>query len=102
MDKIIIIGFAVFLLLGAFFGYRAGSNVSLIMGLVSGACVLGGYFLAASKPKLGFAVLALIGLVLAIVFLKRLLVTGKFMPAGMLLASSNVFFIYCLVRYLKI
>ena len=101
MDKIIILGFGIFLLVGAFFGYKAGSQVSLIMGAASSLAVFAGYFLSVAKPKTGFIVLTLIGLALAIVFLKRLLATGKFMPAGMLLAFSNVFFAYCLVRLIK-
>ena len=100
-DKLIVAGYGLFLFLGAFFGWKAGSKISLIMGLVSGILVFAGLYLTGLNPKMGFLLLTVIGGGLSIVFLKRLMATGKMMPSGMLLTVSALFCIYCLMRFLK-
>ena len=100
-DKWIIAGYGLFLFLGGFFGWKAGSKVSLIMGAVSGLLVFVGLYLTTINPRLGFIVLTGIGGSLSLVFLKRLIDTAKFMPGGMLLIISAAFFVYCLMRVLK-
>ena len=100
-DKLIIAAYGLFLFLGAFFGWRAGSQVSLIMGIVSGLLVFAGLGLMSVNPKMGLLLLTIIGGGLSFVFLKRLMVTAKFMPSGLLLIVSALFAIFCLMRYLK-
>ena len=101
LDKVIVTGFGVFMLLGGIFGLKAGSKVSLIAGLVSGGVVLLTYYSTlAEKNK--FLALAILGGILAVTFLMRFLKTQKVMPSGMLLAVSLAFAIFCVLRYVKI
>ena len=100
-DKLIIAAYGFFLFLGAFFGWKAGSKVSLIMGIVSGILIFAGLGLMSANPKMGLLLLTIIGGGLSFVFVKRLIATAKFMPSGMLLIVSAIFFVYCLMRYLK-
>lgn len=101
LDKIIVTGFGIFMLLGGFFGWKAGSKVSLIAGLTSGALVLLTYYSQlAEKNK--FLVLAILGALLTVSFLMRFLKTQKVMPSGMLLAVSLAFAVFCVFRYLKV
>ena len=100
-ENLIVAGYGLFLLLGAFFGWKVGSKISLIMGLISGILVFAGLYITGLNPKMGFLFLTIIGGGLSLVFVKRLLATGKMMPSGMLLIVSAVFFIYCLMKYLK-
>ncbi len=101
LDKIIVTGFGIFMLLGGFFGWKAGSKVSLIAGLTSGALVLSAYYSSlAEKNK--FLALAVLAGVLAVTFLMRYLKTQKVMPSGMLLAVCIAFTVFCVFRYAKI
>ncbi len=102
IDKIIIGGYGILLLMGAFFGWKAGSKISMIMGLASGALVLVGLYLTGTQPKNGFLFLTIVGGFLAGVFLSRFLKTHQMMPSGMLLIVSSAFVIYCLLRLSKI
>ena len=90
MTNIILGAYGIFLLLGAFMGLKAGSKISLIMGLVSGAFVLISLYIAQSNPAFGFKMLTLITGVLTGMFLQRLIKTEKFMPSGMLLITSLI------------
>ena len=97
-DKIIILGYGLFLMVGAYFGWKAGSSKSLIMGLASAALVFLGFFLTTMNTRNGYLLLAGVGGVLTVVFLMRLLATHKFMPSGMLLAITIAFLIFCISR----
>ena len=97
-DKIIIIGYGIFLTLGAYFGWKAGSSKSLIMGLGSAALVFLGFFLTTVNPRTGFLLLSLVGTVLTVTFVMRLLATHKFMPSGMLLIVTIAFLIFCFIH----
>jgi uncharacterized membrane protein (UPF0136 family) len=102
MDKVIVWGYGLLLLAGAFFGGRAGSRVSVIMGVVSAVLVFGGALWAGSSPRAGFLFLILVGGTLAAVFAMRLIKTHQFMPSGMLLISALAFLLYCLQRFLRL
>ena len=95
-EKIIIIGYGVFLLVGAYFGWKAGSSKSLVMGLGSAALVFLGFFLTTVNTRNGFLLLSAVGIALTVVFFMRLLTTHKFMPSGMLLVITVAFLIFCL------
>ena len=101
MDKIILIGYGLFLLLGAYFGWKAGSKPSLIMGSVSSLLVFLGIYMTGANPKTGFLFLSLIGFALTVVFIMRLVKTQKFMPAGMLLIVTLLYLTFCILQYLK-
>jgi uncharacterized membrane protein (UPF0136 family) len=96
MNNIIIIAYGLFLALGAFFGWKAGSKPSLIAGSASAVLVFIGYFIEKSNPKVGYIMLAVVAAILVIVFIKRLLATGKFMPSGMLMVITLAFLAFCL------
>ena len=101
MDKMIIAGYGLLMIIGAFMGLKAGSKISLYMGLASGALVFLGLYLMYSSARTGLLFLSVIGGALSIVFLMRFLKTYKAMPSGMLLAISLLFAIYCVLRYVK-
>ena len=101
VDKFLIAAYGLFLIVGAYFGWKAGSKVSLIMGLASGLLVFVGLYLTGLNLKNGYLFLTIIGAVLTLTFVMRFLKTHHFMPAGMLLTISLIFFIFCLFRFLK-
>ena len=85
----LMLGYAIFLLAGAVFGLKAGSKVSLYMGVASSAVTAFGIFTYKQNPTLGNTIfIALTGLLTA-VFLIRLLKTKKMMPSGMLLIITS-------------
>lgn len=101
MDKVILAGYGIFLLVGAFLGWKAGSKISLIMGLISGALVLYGVYLLGTNAKGGYLLLTAVSGLLTAVFIMRFLKTYSFMPSGMLLVASLAVFILVLVKLLK-
>ena len=99
LDKIVIIGYGLLLILCAYFGAKAGSSKSVITSLASAALVFLGFFLTTTpNPKNGFLLLSAVGVALTVVFIMRVLATHKFMPAGMLLILTLGFLIFCLTR----
>ena len=102
MDNIILICYAVFLLIGALMGFRAGSKVSLIMGFVSGALVLLGVYLIGGNPKFGWSFLSGVNGLLTVVFISRLFKTRKIMPSGILLLASLLVTGFCLTRLMNL
>ncbi len=97
-SSMIAIGFGLFLLTGAYFGSKAGSKISLWMGLVSGFLVFVAAGISQSQYQTGWMILKGVSVLLSCVFLARLLKTKKFMPSGMLLAITVLFFIFSLSR----
>ena len=89
-DKLIIAGYGIFLIIGAYFGFKAGSKISLIMGIVSGILVFVGIYLAGQNPSVGYGLLTVLTGSLTIMFVMRLIKTGKMMPSGMLLLISLI------------
>ncbi len=97
-SSMIAIGFGLFLLTGAYFGSKAGSKISLWMGLASAFLVFGAVWITQSQYQTGWMILKGVSLLLTCVFLTRLLKTKKFMPSGMLLTLTVLFFIFSLSR----
>lgn len=98
VDKIVYIGYALFMFVGAYFGLKKGSQVSLIAGAVSGVLVLVGIWLMSLNLKTGLFFLVGLTGILAIVFLMRLIKTQSFMPSGMLFSVTLIILIFTLVR----
>ena len=90
MTKIILLIYGLFLLAGSFFGWKAGSKVSLIAAILSSLFVFGGLITAEIDPVTGYLILTVVTALLCGTFGKRLLATKKFMPSGMLLLTSLV------------
>jgi len=95
--NLILIVYALFLIVGAFFGWKAGSQVSLIMGIVSGLLVLCGVYYSGSHPAGGMIFIRIFLGFLAVVFSIRLIKTKKIMPAGMLLGLTAGIFLLTLI-----
>lgn len=101
-DKIILSLYGVLLLAGGFFGWRAGSKISLIMGLTFGILVLIGVGLLGGNLRLGYSLEMVLSGLLAVSFLMRFLKTHQFMPSGLMLACSMIIFVYCLYRLIRV
>jgi len=97
-DQTIIFAYALFLLLGAFFGLKAGSRISLITGSVSGALIAAGGYWVGKNMHDGFLFLTVLSGFLVGAFGSRFLKTKKVMPSGMLFAVGSIFFLFCLSR----
>ena len=90
LGKIVLLVYAFLLITGAFMGFKAGSKVSLIMGLVSGVFVLLAVYLLKLNPQMGYGLAIIVSGVLSITFVIRFIKTQQLMPAGMLLALSLI------------
>ena len=77
-------------------GWKAGSKVSLIMGLISGLLVLFGVYYSGIRAVCGYGLMAITSGVLTVTFILRFLQTHKMMPSGMLLLVSLMVFILSL------
>ena len=97
MDKMIFIGYAVFLFVGAYFGWKKGSSVSLAAGLGSGLLMVFSLWLMTLNPRGAYVFIACLTGVLSIVFLIRLIKTHSFMPSGMLLVVTLGVLVFTLI-----
>ncbi len=83
------LGYGTLTLIGGIMGYvKAKSQASLISGLVSGSLLILAGTAELMGQSWGLILAAGISAALAIVFVVRLVKTGKFMPAGMLILAS--------------
>jgi len=74
---------------GGVFGYaKAKSKVSLISGLISGVLLLAFGFLQLSGMGWAFPAALAIAVLLVVTFVVRLVKTGKFMPAGLMVIAG--------------
>ncbi|MCA9408201.1 MAG: TMEM14 family protein [Candidatus Omnitrophica bacterium] len=95
--------YGILLVFGGYMGFKkAGSKVSLIMGILSGGFIFTGIFLARESLNCGLTIIAATSGILLIVFLKRLIKTKKVMPAGMLLLITVLMLILSLIQLIKI
>ena len=100
-DKLILVGYGIFLAFGAYFGWRAGSQISLVTGLISSALVFLGIFLLGGHGKVGYILLTAVSGLLSLVFIIRFFKTHAFMPSGLLLLVSAAIFVLCLSRFIS-
>ncbi len=76
---------------GGAIGYRqAGSQVSLISGVISGFLLLIAAYMLYGRSPAGPLLAGVVSLVLVIVFIIRLIKTRKFMPAGLMIIMGVV------------
>ena len=94
--SIVFVIYGLLLLSGAYFGYKAGSQISLIMGIVSGMVVLVGVYLLSKGEQVGLIIVAVLSAYLSVQFTIRYMKTKKIMPSGMLLGVSILVLIICL------
>ncbi len=98
LDKIILIAYGIFLLVGGYFGFKKGSMVSLVMGVVSGLMIFLGLWLTTLHPRGAWILLSSVSGLLVLTFLLRVIKTQTFMPSGMLLGVSLLVLIFCLMH----
>ncbi|GAB4329768.1 MAG: hypothetical protein OHK0047_16820 [Leptolyngbyaceae cyanobacterium] len=97
----LILVYALLVAIGGIVGYvKAGSQQSLISGLVSGIALAIAWFLSLQTPSAGFALATFLALGLLIVFAIRFRKTGKLMPAGLMAALSLVAMVIFAVSWL--
>lgn len=98
----LILVYALLVAIGGIVGYvKAGSQQSLISGLVSGVALAIAWFLSLQNPAAGFALAAFLAMGLLIVFAIRFRKTGKFMPAGLMAALSLIAMVIFAVSWLN-
>jgi uncharacterized membrane protein (UPF0136 family) len=101
--QITLLVYAALMLVGGIIGFKkAGSRPSLIAGSVSGALLLGIWWLSRSDASLAAWCGAGLSVLLALSFTMRLKKTGKFMPSGGLLILSLVAGIILLLGALEV
>jgi len=91
MANIVLAVYGVLMLGGGFMGYaKAGSMMSLIMGIVSSIVIFAGLYLSKSNTRMGYGLISMMSAILAVTFIIRLVKTGSFMPSGMLVILSII------------
>jgi len=98
INEIVLIAYGILLIVGGIFGFKKGSKISLIMGLLSGILIFVGVWLLTFMPKSAWIFLICVNLLLMGSFFSRLIKTKKFMPSGMLLLLALGVFIFCLIN----
>ncbi len=101
IDKVVFIGYALFMLVGGYFGWKKGSSVSLMAGIGSSVMMLLGVWLMTINPKGAYIFLSCVTGILSVVFLIRLLKTQSFMPSGMLLIITVAVAIFTVLRLIR-
>ena len=102
MDQYILIGYALVLFVGGYFGLKKGSTVSFAMGTASAAIILCGVKLLTYNPKSAYLILSVVSVLLTVVFVMRFLKTHAFMPSGMLLLLNLAAAVFCILKYLNV
>ena len=100
LERVLFVLYSIFLIVGGYFGWKAGSKVSLIMGTVSGILVLISTSILATYPRAGYIALTAIGGILSVSFVIRYVKTHAIFPSGVFGLLSLIFFVFCLTRLL--
>jgi uncharacterized membrane protein (UPF0136 family) len=100
-NKLIFMAYAVILCVGGFFGWKAGSPISLVTSGISAALVGLGVFLLKDHARVGYSIVAIVGALLTVTFVVRLVQTHKIMPAVPMLVISLPICLLCLYRIIK-
>jgi len=83
--------YGVLSIVGGVIGYKqAGSQVSLISGIISGFLLLIAAYMLYGRSPAGPLLAGVVSLVLVIVFVIRLIKTRKFMPAGLMIIMGVI------------
>lgn len=86
-----ILAYAALILAGGIVGYiKAQSKASLISGIASGVVLAIAGYVARQTPAIGLPLATVLAMVLLIVFAVRFRKTGKFIPAGLMMAISLI------------
>lgn len=101
MERIVFLGYALFMFVGAYMGWKKGSSISMVAGLGSGLLMLLGLWLMTINPRGAYIFISCLTGVLSTVFVIRLLKTQAFMPSGMLLAVTALVLIFTLFTLYK-
>lgn len=99
----IILAYALLVFLGGIFGYiKAGSTISLIMGVVFAVALSTSAFAMFNEKRVGFTGAAATTLILAAFFLYRFAISFNFMPAGLMTLLSLLVLAILLVKKTKL
>jgi uncharacterized membrane protein (UPF0136 family) len=98
LDKIILISYGLFLIVGGYFGFKKGSTMSLVMGVGSGLLIFLGLWLMTINPRGAWIFFSCVTGLLTVTFLIRLIKTQAFMPSGMLLVVAVLMLIFSLIH----
>lgn len=90
--------YSVLMIIGGYFGHRAGSSISLITSVTAGLALVFLWFLSQMGQSWGDAAINTILAILGIFFAYRFAITGKFMPGGLMLVLTIIMFVIALLR----
>lgn len=83
------IGYGVLAIVGGILGYtKAGSQTSLVSGIISGVLLIVGGIAHLQNASWGLILATVVTLILLIVFVVRFFKTRKFMPAGLMVIAG--------------
>jgi uncharacterized membrane protein (UPF0136 family) len=83
--------YGAFILIGGIIGYvQAKSQISLVMGVVSGIILLGAAYLAGTGNQLGIYIGLAMAAILSVMFILRYVKTKKVMPSLMMAVVSDL------------
>ena len=96
----IILGiYGLLMLVGGVIGYKkAGSKMSLMMGIVSSVFIFIGLTITQKSPTKGYTLIAVMAVFLLGIFIKRFIKTKSFMPSGMLVIVNLLALVICLLK----
>lgn len=90
--------YSILMIIGGYFGHRAGSSISLITSVTAGGALIFLWFLSQLGQTWGDAAINTILALLGLFFAYRFALTGKFMPGGLMLCLTVVMFLIALLR----
>ena len=89
-------------IVGGVIGYvKAGSLPSIIAGAITGVLLLVAGWILPTQRTTGLAIALVVSILLAVQFVRKLLRTGKMMPAGLMSVLSVIGIVVAIVAWLK-
>lgn len=91
--------YSALMIIGGYFGHRAGSSISLITSITAGVALIALWFLSQQGQTWGDTAITAILALLGIFFAYRFATTGKFMPGGLMLVLTIAMFAIAFLRH---
>lgn len=83
--NISLFAYSALMVIGGYFGHRAGSSASLITSVTAGVALIALWFISQNGQTWGDLAISAVLALLGVFFAYRFATTGKFMPGGLML-----------------